>query len=107
MEKLMKRPIFYFVVLIMGIISVSCGDLFEEPEYTKITIINETNEDVTIYYIYTLLGRFELTTLYKNDFPRLIEVQKGKTYYAEGKDSEKSYGSKTIYSLNYDVWHIN
>jgi hypothetical protein len=56
-----------------------------------------------------LFGRSELTTLKNNDFFRVINFQKGRTYYAEGKDSKKSYGSKYISIssyIPYDVWHI-
>jgi hypothetical protein len=106
----MKNKLIYFVVLIIGIASVSCGDLTEELEYIEISVINGTTEDVTIYYNYGILGvRITVGTIKKNDFPRLIKIAKGRTYYAEGNDSKRNYGSKYIFtssSISYDVWYI-
>jgi hypothetical protein len=82
-------------------------DLLSEPKPTngEIKVLNQTNENVTIYYYSELLGKKStLTTIYCDE-TKLTSVSFGVEYYAKGESSNKEYGSQILSFIppNYDI----
>ena len=63
----------------------------ESDNTVKIQVINQTDEDVIIYY-YNIFHTKMPETIIPYDKTRFIWVLPGTTYYARGESSNKEYG---------------
>jgi hypothetical protein len=75
-----------------------CSCDWESDKTEKIEVVNQTGEDVIIYY-HTFHNRestLARITPYDEFTRRFVWVSPGTKYYARGKASNKDYGERTF-----------
>lgn len=97
----MQKAKYLFLCVIVMFFAFSC-ELDEYLDYIEIRVFNTADEDILIYYHRDNDPslRYHLTTIRSHEAGKSIQVVKGRTYYTEGRISERSYGYKTFYDEN-------
>jgi hypothetical protein len=98
-----KEVIFLFIFLMLFLFS--CVD-DDSAETEKIKVVNMTNEDVKIYYLFFDVEMMK--TIIRRDEERFIFFSSGTTYYSRGEKTKKDYGERIFNKVpsNVDVQRV-
>jgi len=83
------------------LLAYSCADIYDSTE--KIEVINQTKEDVAIYY-YKIFDMEVTETTIRSDETRFIYVVPKRKYYAKGRSTNKEYGERVFISVPSNVY---